>query len=58
MKTGRLHTRHDPELLRKIHEIAEKQGTTVTAYIDACFRAIVRQDAADKTDEELGVDQA
>lgn len=57
-KEGRLHLRHDQELLERVKQIAKGRGVTVTFLVDQYFRQLVEQTERPKTDEELGVEQA
>lgn len=58
MKNGRLHLRHDQELLDKVRSIADRRGVTVTFLVDQLLRQLVREEEAPRTDEDLGVEQA
>ncbi len=58
MKEGRLHLRLNEDLLKAAKVIADKRGVTVTFLVDQYFRCLVDEDLRQKSDEELGVDQA
>lgn len=58
MKEGRLHLRLNKDLLKVVKVIAAKRGVTVTLLVDQYFRHLVEEDMRQKSDEELGVDQA
>jgi len=58
MKEGRLHLRLNEDLLKAVKMIADKRGVTITFLVDQYFRRLVGEDLRQKSDEELGVDQA
>jgi predicted DNA binding CopG/RHH family protein len=58
MKEGRLHLRLNEDLLEAVKMIADKRGVTITFLVDQYFRRLVGEDLRQKSDEELGVNQA
>lgn len=47
-KESRLNLRIDSELLEKVRKLAERDGTTVTAFVVSSFRRLIEMDLEEK----------